>query len=44
MQAVVAIINRNNSDIVSLCEVENQSALDMLNTHLPDPHGKWCRP
>src|ERR1051325_1965551 len=32
MQAVAAIINRNNPDIVSLCEVENEAALNMLNT------------
>ena len=31
MQAVAAIINRNNPDIVSLCEVENKDALDKLN-------------
>jgi endonuclease/exonuclease/phosphatase family metal-dependent hydrolase len=32
MQAVAAIINRNNPDIISLCEVENKDALDKLNT------------
>lgn len=31
MQAVATIINRNNPDIVSLCEVENKNALDKLN-------------